>query len=104
VARVPAKAPGWAIPYVLRLPTGLFRLVAAPMLAVDGTARTSMVADLEAGRPTEIEEFQGEVLRLAAAHGLAAPVTERVRAAVKRAEAEGLRPVAPEALLAGRES
>lgn len=99
-ARVPAKAPGWAIPYVLRLPTGLFRRVAAPMLALDGMARTSMVADLEAGRASEIEEFQGEVLRLAAAQGVAVPVVARVHAAVRRAERDGLQPVAPETLLA----
>ena len=97
--RVPAKAPAWAIPHILRLPTWAFRRVAAPMLVVDPKARTSMVADLEAGRVTEVEEFQGEVLRLGARAGLSLPVNAAVLEAVRRAEAEGLRPVSPGALL-----
>lgn len=97
---VPAKAPGWAIPHILRLPTGLFRRIAAPMLTVDAAARTSMVADLEAGKTTEIDEFQGEIVRLGAAHGVAAPVNARVLALVREAEAEGLRPLRPGDVLA----
>lgn len=84
---VPAAAPGWAIPHILRLPTWAFRRIAAPMLSVDARARTSMVADLEAGRRTEVDEFQGEIVRLGKAHGAATPVNARVLAAVGRCEA-----------------
>ena len=98
--KVPAAAPARAIPLILRLPTGLFRRIAAPMLTVDPAARTSMVADLAARRPTEIDEFQGEILRLAAAHGLPAPFNARVFALIRAAEADGLRPLTPSQVLA----
>ncbi len=88
--RVPAAAPGWAIPWILRLPTPLFARVAAPMLTVDALARTSMVVDLEAGRKTEIDLFQGEIARLGRAQGVATPVNDRVAALVRQAEGASL--------------
>jgi 2-dehydropantoate 2-reductase len=55
--------------------------------------RSSMLQDLERGRPTEIEALNGWVVRRAAALGLAAPVnstlTHLIRARVRRARAEG---------------
>ncbi|WP_137701553.1 2-dehydropantoate 2-reductase [Marimonas lutisalis] len=98
VAKVPAKAPGWAIPPILRMPTWAFRRIAAPMLTVDPRARTSMVADLEAGRRTEVDEFQGEIVRLGERHGLATPVTARVLAEVQAAGRDGVRPLRPDDL------
>ncbi|MDU8929852.1 2-dehydropantoate 2-reductase [Alisedimentitalea sp. MJ-SS2] len=98
--RVPAKAPGWMIPWILRLPTGLFQRVAAPMLTVDAGAKTSMVADLEAGRRTEVDEFQGEIVRLGAAHRVAVPVNACVLQMVEAREGEpGLSPVRPSEVL-----
>ena len=85
-------APPWLVPHVLRLPTGLFRRIAARMLTVDAEARSSMQDDLRRGRPTEIDALQGEVLRRAARHGIACPVIEAVVAALRRAEAEGRGP------------
>ncbi|MDQ2089949.1 2-dehydropantoate 2-reductase [Marimonas arenosa] len=96
---VPAKAPGWAIPWILRLPTGLFRRIAAPMLVVDPQARTSMVADLTAGRRTEVDEFQGEIVRLGGVHGLETPVNARVMIAIGEAEGGRNRVWTPEDLL-----
>ena len=61
------------IPTVLRLPTPLFRLVAARMLRVDAQARSSMADDLALDRPTEVDAIQGEVIRLAARVGSYAP-------------------------------
>jgi 2-dehydropantoate 2-reductase len=40
--------------------------------------RSSMLQDLERGRPTEIESISGELLRVARAHGRNLPATERV--------------------------
>lgn len=60
--------PKW-IPSVLRLPTPLFRLVAARMLKIDPEARSSMWEDLERGRKTEIDELQGAIVALAEKHG-----------------------------------
>lgn len=40
--------------------------------------RSSMLQDLDRGRPTEIEAISGELLRVAAAHDLDLPVTRRM--------------------------
>ena len=82
-ARLSPLPAAW-LPGVLRLPTPLFRLVAARMLRIDGHARSSMADDLLLGQPTEIDAINGEVLRLAASvHTLAtcnARIGELVRA------------------------
>jgi len=77
------------LPYVLRLPDGLFRMVARQMLAVDTSARSSMWEDLERRRKTEIDQFQGAVVRLARAKGREAPVSQAIMALVRDAEARG---------------
>ncbi|NGY06093.1 ketopantoate reductase family protein [Solimonas terrae] len=41
-------------------------------------AYPSMVADVEQGKPTEVNELNGEIVRLAASHGLAAPRNQRL--------------------------
>ncbi len=75
--------PPAALPFVLRLPTPLFRRVAARLLRIDATSRTSMADDLSRGRPTEIDALCGEVVRLAKANGLPAPVNERIAELVR---------------------
>lgn len=72
---------------VLRLPTPLFRLVAARMLRIDAHARSSMADDLAAGRPTEIDALCGEVVRLAQALGATAPLNQAMVQAVRRVSA-----------------
>lgn len=72
---------------VLRLPTPLFRLVAARMLRIDAHARSSMADDLAAGRPTEIDALCGEVVRLAQALGTTAPQNQAMVQAVRRVSA-----------------
>lgn len=52
--------------------------------------KPSMLQDLLAGRPTEIDAINGEVLRVAARHGMAAPCTEALDALVRLRE--GLSP------------
>lgn len=75
-------------PAVLRLPDFLFRRLASKVLAVDPLARTSMWEDLEAGRPTEIDHLNGEVVRLAESLGRTAPVNARLIALIRGAETE----------------
>lgn len=72
--------------FALRLPNGLFKLVARGMLAVDKNARSSMWEDLRLGRPTEIDHLQGQIVRLADGHGIPAPLNRRVLDLVKKAE------------------
>jgi 2-dehydropantoate 2-reductase len=52
--------------------------------------RNSMLQDLEAGRPTEIEFMNGAVVRMAEAAGLSAPVNACVANLVRGLEAAGV--------------
>ncbi|MDT9684647.1 2-dehydropantoate 2-reductase [Streptomyces sp. TRM76323] len=79
--------PASVTPRLLRLPDAVFRRVAAASLRVDAQARSSMWEDLERGRPTEIDTLQGEIVALAARHGLRAPVNARLVELVREAEA-----------------
>jgi 2-dehydropantoate 2-reductase len=79
-----ASAPPRILPHLLRLPNWLFTRVAARLLRIDASARSSMWDDLQQGRLTEIDDLCGAVVRLAAAHGLPAPcnaaIAQRVMA------------------------
>lgn len=83
-ARVAAAPPG-LLPLLLRLPTPVFRRLAARMLRIDDQARSSMSDDLRLGRPTEIDALCGEVVRLAAATGLQAPLNARMAELIRQA-------------------
>lgn len=81
--------PAAAMPALLRCPTPVFSNLARASLKVAPTARSSMADDLDAGRPTEIDELQGFVVQLGADHGSAAPVCARIVELVREAEASG---------------
>ncbi len=76
-------------PTVLRLPTPLFSLAARPMLRVAPDARSSMWEDLERGRPTEIAELNGEVVRLGARTSTPTPVNAHLVARIEAATKAG---------------
>jgi 2-dehydropantoate 2-reductase len=78
-----------AFPHVLRLPTALLRPIARLQLEMDAEARSSMWEELARGRPTEVEELNGEIVRLARASGTRAPINARVVALVHEAERRG---------------
>ncbi len=92
--------PVWTTPHILRLPTPVFRRLAASMLTIDATARTSMAYDLMARRKTEIDALQGRIVAMGAAAGVATPIAAAVLAAMRDAEAEEgpRRPRAPQDL------
>ena len=93
--------PAQLLPAVLRLPDGVFQRLGRRMLAIDPLARSSMADDLVAGRPTEIDWLNGEVVRLAERLGRRAPVNTRLTALVRAAERDANRQYWPgEALLA----
>ena len=79
------------IPWILRLPTPIFRRVAASMLTIDAEARSSMSHDLMMGRSTEIDALQGQVIRMGQERGVATPVCALVAERVREAEAAGAR-------------
>ena len=71
------------------------------MLAIDPMARSSMADDLAAGRRTEVDWINGEVVRLAQRLGRQAPVNARLSGLVHSAEREKTPPRwSGEALLA----
>ncbi|MFF8512788.1 2-dehydropantoate 2-reductase [Streptomyces sp. NPDC015492] len=73
-------------PALLGLPDRVFRTVARRSLLIDAKARSSLWDDLERGRPTEIDQLQGEVVALSRRHALPAPVCARVVTLVREAE------------------
>lgn len=75
------------LPFVLRLPDGLFKILAGRMLKIDPQARSSMWEDLNLRRRTEIDHLQGAIITLAARQQLAVPLTRRIANLVKSAEA-----------------
>ena len=71
------------LPHLLRVPDMVFTRLAATMLRIDPEARSSMWEDLAAGRPTEVDEINGAVLRLAASVGIRAPINQRMVELIK---------------------
>ena len=90
VARLTPLPAAW-LPRLLELPDGVFRRFAHRLLAIDPLARSSLQDDLVAGRPTEIDWLQGEIVRLADAAGQPAPVNRRLLELVRAAEKGGRR-------------
>lgn len=88
IVRVGRVLPGVAA-CGLTLPDALFLPLMGVMAKVDPGARSSMLDDLERRRVTEVDYLNGEVLRLAEAKGVAAPVNRALIALVKEAERAG---------------
>jgi len=75
--------PPAGLPGLMRLPTPLFRVLAARSLRIDEQARSSMADDLARGRPTEVDALCGEVVALARAVGREAHRNARMVALVQ---------------------
>lgn len=93
------KLPPRLIPGLLGVPDFVFKALAGRMIAIDPLARSSMWEDLQAGRATEIDYLNGEVVKLAGSLGRAAPVNGRLVALVLEAEKGGKRDWKGEELL-----
>jgi len=89
-AKLTPLPPRW-IPTALRLPDAIFTRVAGRMLAIDPQARSSMWEDLQAGRRTEVDYLNGEIVQLARYLGRTAPVNARLVALMRDAESGGRR-------------
>ena len=87
VSSTPVPA-SWT-PHLLRLPDALFTLLLGSTMKIDPEARSSMWEDLQRGRRTEIDYLQGVITEIADGHGLQVPLSRRVVALIKRAEAAG---------------
>jgi 2-dehydropantoate 2-reductase len=85
------------LPVVIASPDWLFRNLFLKGWKIDARARSSMADDLAAGRKTEVEYINGELVALAERLGREAPVNRKIVELVRAAEA-GADPWAPEAL------
>jgi 2-dehydropantoate 2-reductase len=87
VSSTPIPA-SWA-PSLLRLPDAAFAMLLGRTMKIDPGARSSMAEDLQRGRRTEIDYLQGVIVDIADRHRLPMPLSRRIVALIKRAEAEG---------------
>jgi 2-dehydropantoate 2-reductase len=76
-------------PHLLRLPDALFNMVLGRTMKIDPEARSSMWDDLRRGRRTEIDYLQGVITAIADRRGLEVPLSRRIVALIKIAEAAG---------------
>ncbi|NNE58223.1 MAG: 2-dehydropantoate 2-reductase [Hellea sp.] len=70
---------------ILRLPDLLFQVVMNRIMKIDENARSSMLDDLEAGKKSEVDFLQGEIVGLARATGQYAPINSVILAEVQQA-------------------
>lgn len=88
----PAKVgavPPRLLPATIDTPDWLFNNLFLRIQKVDPKARGSMAADFDAGRPSEVDFLNGEVVALARQLGRTAPVNAAIVRLVKEAEAGG---------------
>src|SRR4051812_3573153 len=85
----PTPVPLVLTPHLLRLPDFAFQLLLGRAMKIDAEARSSMWEDLQRGRRTEIDYLQGVIAQIAGRHGLNVPLSQRIVALIKRAEADG---------------
>ncbi len=81
-----APVPVGFVPTLMRLPAPIFMRIAGSILRMDAQARTSMSYDLMAHRKTEIDAFQGQVVRMGAQVGRATPISAMVVDVIKTVE------------------
>jgi 2-dehydropantoate 2-reductase len=63
---------------LLALPDAIVLRAAKSLVAIDPRAKSSTLQDLDAGKPTEIDDICGEIVRLAEEHGTTAPANRTV--------------------------
>jgi 2-dehydropantoate 2-reductase len=85
----PTPLPASWMPPLLSLPDAIFEALLGRVMNIDPEARSSMWEDLQRGRRTEIDYLQGLITEIADRHHLAAPLSRRIVALVKKAEADG---------------
>lgn len=76
-------------PHLLRMPDAMFALLLGRTMRIDPQTRSSMSEDLQRGRRTEIDYLQGVITEIADRRGLQVPLSRRIVALIKDAEAAG---------------
>jgi 2-dehydropantoate 2-reductase len=85
-AKVGAVGPR-LLPWVISSPDWLFNNLFMKAWKIDAKARSSMADDLAAGRKTEVDFINGELVKLADQMGADAPVNRKIVELIRRAEA-----------------
>ena len=85
------QIPPRLLPHAIGSPDFVFRNLFLRVQKIDPKARSSMSDDFDAGRPTEVDWLNGEVVALARSLGRDAPVNAAIVALVKQAENGGRR-------------
>ncbi len=85
----PTPIPAGWMPPLLRLPDAIFEALLGRTMKIDPEARSSMWEDLQRGRRTEIDYLQGVITEIADRRGLQAPLSRRIVALIRKAEADG---------------
>jgi 2-dehydropantoate 2-reductase len=84
-AKVGAVGPR-LLPWVIGSPDWLFRNLFMKAWKIDAKARSSMADDLAAGRATEVDYINGELVQLADRIGIGAPVNRKIVELMRKAE------------------
>ena len=92
-AKVGAVGPD-LLPWVIGSPDWLFRNIFMKSWKIDARARSSMADDLAAGRTTEVDYINGELVKLAERMGTGARLNSRIVELIHNAEG-GAPPLAP---------
>lgn len=95
-SKVGAVSPG-LLPFVLEAPDWLFKNIFMKSWKIDEKARSSMADDLVAGRKTEVDQINGELVALAKRLGTEAPINRAIVNLVHWAES-GAKPWTAERL------
>jgi 2-dehydropantoate 2-reductase len=85
----PTPIPAGWMPPLLRLPDMIFEAMLGRTMKIDPEARSSMWEDLQRGRRTEIDYFQGVITEIAERRGLDAPLSRRIVQLIRKAETDG---------------
>jgi 2-dehydropantoate 2-reductase len=85
----PTPIPAGWMPPLLRLPDVVFEAMLGRTMKIDPEARSSMWEDLQRRRATEIDYLQGVITGIAERRGLDAPLSHRIVALIRKAEADG---------------
>jgi 2-dehydropantoate 2-reductase len=86
----PAKigpVPPRLLPHVIASPDFIFNNLFLKIQKIDARARSSMADDLAAGRETEVDYLNGEVVKLGAKVGRPTPINAMIQSLVKQREA-----------------
>lgn len=92
--------PAHRIVQMLRTPDWLFNSIALRLQKLDPSSQTSMAQDLAAGKPTEIDTLNGEILAIAEKTGQEAPINTTIVRLIKAAESGGQKQFSGSELLA----